>query len=74
MDTMRASDGVTEDRSAGSDSVAQSRAELLRRIDEIWDRRYEIEVEPPRGMKKMVDSQDEYLERIRTITRRITGR
>jgi hypothetical protein len=49
---------------------AQTREELLRRIDEIWDRRYEIEVEPPPRLKAMVDSQGEFFARMEALTGR----
>ena len=47
---------------------ARSREELRRRIDEIWDRRYEIEVEPSPGLKELVDTQEQFLARIRSLT------
>jgi hypothetical protein len=53
---------------------AKSRAELRRRIDEMWERRHEIEPERTPAMKELVDSQDEYRERIRESVRMITGR
>lgn len=74
MDAMGTNDRTTQAGSASAEPVDPGRADLLRRIDEMWARRHETEVEPPPRLKALVDSQDEYLERIRTITRRITGR
>lgn len=73
MSSMGANDDVPRNGPIYSEP-AKSRAELLRRIDEIWERRHEIEPERTPAMKELVDSQDEYRERIRESVRKITGR
>lgn len=74
MATMRANDHEAVSGAAHRDPVDQGRAELLRRIDEMWERRHELEVEPSPGIKELVDSQDEYRERVKARIRRLTGR
>lgn len=76
MSTMGTNDGVAKvvgNRFEYSEP-AKSRAELRRRMDEMWERRHELEVDPSPGLKELVDSQHEYREEIRECIRRITGR
>lgn len=49
------------------------RAERDRHLAEIRARKSEIKVEPSPGMKELIDSQDEYRERIKACIRLITG-
>lgn len=74
MTTMGVDDDGAGNGPAVPESVDPGRAELLRRIDEMWERRHEIEVEPPTGLQELVDTQDEYRERVMARIRRLTGR
>jgi hypothetical protein len=53
------------------DEIIRIRERRDRRIAEIRARKSEIKVEPFSGLKRLVDSQDEYRERIDKIIRRI---
>lgn len=55
------------------ETVRKRREERDRRIAEIRARRSEIEVEPHPGLKELVDSQDEFRERVRSHIRKIIG-
>jgi hypothetical protein len=55
------------------ETVKRRREERDRRMAEISARRSEIKVEPSPGLKELVDSQDEFRERIKELVRRIVS-
>jgi hypothetical protein len=66
MSTMATNDGMAKvvgNRFVYSEP-ARSRAELRRRIDEIWERRFELEIDPPPRLQELVDSQEEFFQRL----------
>jgi hypothetical protein len=55
------------------ETVKARRARRDRRIAEIRARHSEIKVEPSPGLKELVDSQDEFRDRVRSSVRLATG-
>jgi hypothetical protein len=72
---MATPDDTPLDKWAGIPDTVKRRWERRdRRMAEITARRSEIKVEPHPGLKELVDTQDEYRERIRAHIRNIVGR